>query len=198
MHHSYCCNSISVSCTYFWSSQYQAIAAYVPLKVQHSCQWCQFHILSVQSRKNKFENHSSCNTLLQCLTYPSMPLSCSSSLSGHRCSTPSSPTLSRQLVRFSLWCAKSTRHPWCKKHGLGESELCAIFSFMADDLIIQILYSIYSANKGALNQKSRIIYFIHEDMIAMTFLANYQQSRNQGLADCASLHWASRDKTTLS
>jgi len=59
---------------------------------------------------------------------------------------------------------------------------------MADDLIIQILYSIYSANKGALNQKSRIIYFIHEDMIAMTFLANYQQSQNQGLADCASLH----------
>ena len=48
MHHSYCCNSISVSCTCLWSSQYQAIAACVPLKVQQSHHWCQFHILSVK------------------------------------------------------------------------------------------------------------------------------------------------------
>jgi len=72
----------------------------MPLKAQQLRQWCQFCVLSVQSQKNKFENHSSCNTLLQCLTYPSMPLSCSGSLSGHCCSTPSSPTSSHVNLCF--------------------------------------------------------------------------------------------------
>jgi len=91
-----------------------------------------------------------------------MPLSCSGSLSGHRCSTPLSPTLSCQLVCFSSWCMRSACHPQNPKHGLGALKSCAIFSFMANSCIFQILSSICSANKWALNQKvASFILFIN-------------------------------------